>query len=380
MDRKPPTNWSRRGFIGAAAAAGLVVAGCGREPRPAGVAAAAPPHRTPTPTPAPRGPYQPGILEPAQAQLQFAAFDVDRDDPADLRELLVRWTATAGAAMAATPGLTITFGFGASLFRRFGLQDARPDALAPLPAFRSDDLEAGRSGGDLCAQICADDAPAAWNALHALGRDAAGIARPRWIQSGFGRPPGSTETPRNTLGFKDGSRNLDVHDPAMLAEHVWSAGNPEWMRDGTYLVARRIRTLLDVWDATTVAHQEASIGRHRDTGAPLGKRGEHDDPDFNAMPPDSHVRLAAPEANGGARLLRRGFNYSDGVDPHTGQIDAGLFFICFQRDPQRQFVRIQQRLDRADALNRHLVHTGSAVFACPAAARPRGFVGETLLS
>jgi deferrochelatase/peroxidase EfeB len=231
------------------------------------------------------------------------------------------------------------------------------------------------------AATCARrSAPRAFGVLHALGRDASGIARPRWIQAGFGRPRGSADTPRNTLGFKDGTRNLDVRDRSALAEHVWSAGDPDWMRDGTYLVARRVRTLLDVWAVTTVAHQEESMGRHKASGAPLGKRGEHDEPDFDAMAADAHVRLAAPESNGGATLLRRGFNYSDGVDADTGQLDAGLFFICFQRDPRRQFVPIQRRLDRSDALNRHLVHTGSAVFACPPAARDGGFVGETLLA
>ena len=52
---------------------------------------------------------------------------------------------------------------------------------------------------------------------------------------------------------------------------------------------------------------------------------------------DAHIRLAAPEQNNGIKLLRRGYNYTDGQDPDTGKLAAGLFFIAFQRDPQAQF-------------------------------------------
>lgn len=124
------------------------------------------------------------------------------------------------------------------------------------------------------------------------------------------------------------------------------------------------------------------IGRHKSSGAPLGGRHEHDPPRFGgpAIRRDAHVRLAAPETNAGAKLLRRGFNYSDGVDPQTGQLDAGLAFIAFQKDPRRQFIPIQRRLAQSDALNKHIVHTGSALFACPPGARRGGFLGAALLS
>ena len=38
-------------------------------------------------------------------------------------------------------------------------------------------------------------------------------------------------------------------------------------------------------------------------------------------------------------------------------------FIAFQRDPRKQFVPMQTRLDANDALNEYLVHTGSGVYA-----------------
>jgi deferrochelatase/peroxidase EfeB len=62
-----------------------------------------------------------------------------------------------------------------------------------------------------------------------------------------------------------------------------------------------------------------------------------------------------------------------------GELEAGLFFICFQRDPQLQFVAIQRQLGSSDALNEYIKHVGSAVFAVPPGARPGGYVGEALL-
>jgi deferrochelatase/peroxidase EfeB len=159
------------------------------------------------------------------------------------------------------------------------------------------------------------------------------------------------------------------------------------MDGGTYLVARRVRTVLDVWDASSIAGQESTIGRRKLSGAPLGGRHEHDEPDLAAtgsggltIPADAHIRLAAPETNHGARLLRRSYNYDDGIDHDTAQIDAGLFFICFQRDPRRQFVPIQRRLAGNDALAQHLIHTASAIFACPPGVAPGGYVGQELLA
>ena len=64
-------------------------------------------------------------------------------------------------------------------------------------------------------------------------------------------------------------------------------------------------------------------------------------------------------------ILRRGYSFSDGLDPSTGELDVGLFFLCFQRDPRTQFVPVQRRLASSDALSRYVVHTSSALFACP---------------
>jgi deferrochelatase/peroxidase EfeB len=357
------------------------------------------------------GRYQAGIATPAQDRLHFAAFDVEDGLRADdLRELLRAWSRAAermtvghpvgdanhealappddtGEALGLTPArLTVTFGLGPSLFdERFGLAAVRPAPLRDLPALPGDELDAARSGGDLCVQACADDPQVAFHAVRNLARIGRGAVTVRWSQLGFGRTSSTSTaqaTPRNLMGFKDGTRNLKAEDVAALERHVWVAGNqqgePSWLRDGTYLGARRIRMLIEVWDRTSLADQEQTIGRHKTSGAPLGARDEFTTPNLRRLPADSHVRLAAPSSNGGAALLRRGYSFTDGLDDRLGQLDAGLFFLSFQRDPEA-FVRVQRQLGSTDALNEYIKHVGSGVWAIPPGAPRGGWVGQTLL-
>ena len=198
----------------------------------------------------------------------------------------------------------------------------------------------------------------------------------RWSQLGFSKTAATTqdeETPRNLMGFKDGTNNVRVEETAAFDEHIWAGSEgPAWMQGGSYLVTRRIRMLIEVWDRASLGDQEATIGRTKVGGAPLGGAAEFDTANLSTpaagekptIPLDAHIRLAAPATNGGHRILRRGYSFTDGMDAF-GQLDAGLFFICYQRDPRQQFVPIQQRLAENDALNEYIKHTGSALFACP---------------
>jgi deferrochelatase/peroxidase EfeB len=96
---------------------------------------------------------------------------------------------------------------------------------------------------------------------------------------------------------------------------------------------------------------------------------------------DAHIRLASPEQNDGIRLLRRGYNYTDGQDLDTGKLAAGLFFICFQRDPHAQFEVIQTRLGKTDLLNEYVAHIGGGLFACPPGVRePGDWFGNALFA
>jgi deferrochelatase/peroxidase EfeB len=400
---------TRRGFLTGAVGAGLGTAFGG-----AGSAGAAAPAVTADQAVPFFGPHQAGIATPTQEHLQFGAFDMVSDSVGDLLGLLRRWSRAAaliargevigefqqehrppvdtGESIGLGPaGVTITFGLGPGIFgRRFGLARHRPAPLAPLPRFRTDRLQASISGGDLAVQVCADDPQVAFHALHDLIRLARPVATPRWVLAGFGRT-GNTRgrpTPRNLMGFKDGTANIASQDQGALRRFVWASAkdSPSWMQGGSYMVARRIRILLGGWDSSTLHEQEDAVGRHKLSGAPLGERHEHDPINLAAqqsgslvIPYDAHIRLSSPQYNSGQRILRRGYSYVDGVDQPSGSPAAGLLFICYQRDPRSQFVPIQRRLAEYDALNHHTSHVGSAIFACPPGARPGGFVGEGLL-
>ena len=88
------------------------------------------------------------------------------------------------------------------------------------------------------------------------------------------------------------------------------------------------------------------------------------------------VSVAAQQPTG-VQILRRGFSFTDGIDATTGELDAGLFFICYQRDPRTGFIAFQQRL-ADDALNEYIRHTGSAIFACPGGIRAGEVIGGGL--
>ncbi len=364
------------------------------------------------------GTHQAGIDTPAQDRLHFAAFDLVDEDPAALRELLRDWTKAAsemsngeligdvndlavappddtGETVGLLPSsLTVTFGFGPGLFekRGLGLGGRRPAALAPLPPLPGDQLNPLESGGDLCVQACSDDPQVAFHAIRDLARIGRGTVVMRWSQLGFGRTSTtsrSQETPRNLMGMKDGTANIRAEDTGAMDRFVWVGNDSDqgWMRGGSYMVTRRIRMLLEVWDRSSLEDQEQTIGRFKYSGAPLTGSDEFDPLDLEAerngqpvIPEHAHVRLASATVNDGQRILRRGYSFTDGVDESLGELEAGLFFICFQRDPFKQFVPIQQRLGQFDALNEYIKHVGSAVFAVPPGARRGGYVGEGLLA
>ena len=237
--------------------------------------------------------------------------------------------------------------------------------------------------------MCAEDPQVAFHAAHDLIRQVAPVARARWLLAGFGRTVNSRTqvTSRNLMGFKDGTNNVMVEDTDAMRRFVW-AGRPEspaWMHGGSYMVVRRIAMNLGTWDDASLRQQELTFGRHKLSGAPLGGVHEHDPVNLQlrshgaeVIPATAHIRLAGPVANEGERILRRGYSYVDGLSGTSGAPAGGLLFICYQRDPRKQFIPIQRRLAAYDALNQHITHVGSAIFACPPGVQPGGFVGDGL--
>ncbi|MEU5461167.1 iron uptake transporter deferrochelatase/peroxidase subunit [Streptomyces althioticus] len=401
------TGISRRRLLGTAGATGLVLGAAGG----AVGYAAAPSGATPlTSVGASKVPFhvkhQPGITDPLQSRGHLLAFDLAPG--AGRREaaaLLRRWSDTARRLMAgqfdaegdsdvardAGPSsLTLTFGFGHSFFARTGLEKQRPAALDPLPAFSSDRLDRARSNGDLWVQIGADDALVAFHALRAVQKDAGAAARVRWQMNGFNRSPGATARPmttRNLMGQVDGTRNPKPEEPD-FDERIFvpEQGEPAWMANGSYVVVRRIRMLLDDWEKLPLREQEGVIGRRKADGAPLSGGDETTGMDLEktdakgnlAVPINAHARITRPDQNGGAAMLRRPFSYHDGIDA-DGTPDAGLLFVCWQADPLRGFVPVQRKLDRGDALTPFIRHEASGLYAVPGGAAEGEYVGQALL-
>jgi deferrochelatase/peroxidase EfeB len=408
---------ARSGLASAAllATAGSSAAGAGLIGSDAAGAATSSETATNTPVVPFFGTHQAGIVTPEQSRMVFAAYDLALADRAALAGLLAQWTRAAeeltagkeitgpsgpfvppsdtGEALGLGPSrLTLTVGFGPTMFDgRFELQHRRPAALVDLPPFAGDDLDPTRTGGDVCIQACADDPQVAFHAVHNLTRAAEGAATLRYLETGFGRAAASgvgQATPRNLLGFHDGTDNLVAADPQAMDRFVWvgSETDQPWMVGGTYLVARRIRIHLEAWGRSTLEDQQNTIGRVKASGAPLGGTSERDPVDFDAVgdygqsviPETAHIRVAAPSSNDGHALLRRGYSFADGIDPESGELDAGLYFICFQKDPRNQFIPIQRRLAENDALSQYLLPTGGGIFACPPGPAPGRTWGQAL--
>lgn len=359
------------------------------------------------------GAHQSGIATDVQTNIYFASLNVLVTSKQELQELFKMWTPLAvrlmngeiigdSTANGMVPpkdtgeakgldaaNLSITFGVGPSLFERkeFGLASKKPNELKDLPHFPKDQLDAAYTGGDICIQACADDPQVAFHAVRNLVRAASGKVSLKWSQAGFNSFPiskGKKQTPRNLFAFKDGTENPITSSNKDMDKVVWvqSGESKGWMTGGSYLVARRIQLHLETWDRTSLKEQENTFGRHRDSGAPIGKKDEFEAMDIDRkddkgnyiVPETSHVFLAKSVD---ARILRRSYSYSSGVMDATGSYDAGLLFVSFQKSPE-QFIKIQNSLGRLDKMNEYITHRGSALFACFPGIQKGSYIGEAL--
>ena len=341
------------------------------------------------------GKHQAGITTPMQKNIYFVVLDLRTTDKNELIQLFKEWTdysqklvngelvkkdgsnallppSDTGETVGLNPyRLTLTFGVSASFLSKLGLEKKRPKLFRDLPAFPKEQLREQYTGGDIVIQACADDEQVAFHAVRNLIRKGRNKVTMKWSQSGFAAIGDRMETPRNLFGFKDGTANVTTEKD--FDKVVW-ADSQDWMKNGSYMAVRRIIMHLETWDRTNLQEQENTFGRYKESGAPFGKQNEFDEVDLSLLPVDSHVRLAK-EVD--LPILRRSYSYSDGIDPKTGQFDAGLLFIAFQKDPD-SFVKIQTNLGADDKMNEYVTHIGSGLFACFGGVKEGGYIGQDL--
>ena len=207
------------------------------------------------------GAHQAGIITPAQDRLAFGTMNVvSGTSRADLRDLLRVWT---GAAARMTAGQLVG-------------EESEP-AAPPV--------DTGEAVGSPVSRLT--------------------------ITIGYGPP------------LFDDRFGLAARKPAALTDQPW-------LRGGSYMVARKIRMFVENWDRDYLQDQENVIGRAKVSGAPLSGGSEFTTPNFAkaggdgqpAIPADAHIRLASPEHNGGIHILRRGYSFTDGIDPQAGTCSA----------------------------------------------------------
>ena len=349
------------------------------------------------------GKRQSGVTTPIQRQVYFAVLDLATEDLETIRGIFKSWTTyiarmmqgelveayksntmlpptdTGEAVGMGTERLTITVGVSPSFLDKLKLSSKKLPELEDLPKFARDQLQEDFTGGDICIQACAEDAQVAFHAVRNLLRKGREHLTLKWSQTGYAAITSQGSTPRNLFGFKDGTANVTSQDD--FDRVIW-CDQDNWMKNGTYLIVRRVQMHLETWDRTSLKEQENTFGRHRDSGAPLGAVDEFDPVDLElkddkgnlVMPEDCHVRLAKEV---GEEIYRRAFSYSNGIDPRTGQFDAGLLFISFQKDPQ-QFIKVQKNLGTKDKLNEYITHVGSGLFAILPGVEEGGYLGQSL--
>jgi deferrochelatase/peroxidase EfeB len=350
------------------------------------------------------GSHQAGVVTPQQTYCYFVSFDVLTNDKKELIKLFKKWTThsdqlsrgelkTSYSNAWLPPNdsgevneldsskLTITYGVGPNFFKkdgvdRFGIASKRPNHLKDIPKMPRDDLNKDLSGGDLCIQVCANHQQVAFHAIRNLIKDSLGVVQVKWMQSGFMNAP-KGQTGRNLFGFKDGTANRSTEDGEGHHKIIWAdSSEPKWMKNGTYLAVRKIKMFLDVWDRSSLKDQEDTFGRKKDTGAPYGKAKEHDEVQTINLPSTSHVALAKKTKQ---EIHRRAYSFTDGIENDTGHLNAGLFFISFQKNPDQQLIPMLKVMSEQDKLNEYTKHVGSAMFACPGGTKPGHYIAQTLL-
>jgi deferrochelatase/peroxidase EfeB len=396
------------GAAGTALTGGLLAAGARHDAHSAAQADPTAPESVPF-----HGAHQAGLITPTPVQRfsTHVALDVTAASRTELVSLLrtvtdrARFLTGGGAPpdlgvgsppsdsailgpVVPSDGLTVTLSVGSTLFDgRYGLAAAKPAGLTPMRSFPNDSLEPANVGGDLFLQLCANTPDTVHHALRDIAKHTRGGMQIRYRMDGFVSPPRPAGTPRNLLGFKDG---VSQPAPVDFDRLIWlKAGgtDPAWTAGGTYHVVRLIRMLVEFWDRVDINEQETMFGRRRDSGAPLDGSNEFDTPNYAAdpkgqvIPLTAHMRLANPRtaATDGSRLLRRPYNYSNGID-QNGNLEVGLIFVSFQRNIARQFEATQTRLIDEPLVDYIQPYGGGYFLALPGVRDRHDWYGRALLA
>ena len=318
------------------------------------------------------------------SQGQLVGDDADLDDPP---------LDTGEAIGSPVGGLTVTIGYGPSLFDdRFGLAQKKPALLVDLPALPNENLDPTYTGGDLCVQACSDDPLVAFHAVRNLARLGMGVVDYNWMELGFGKTSSTSTaqaTPRNLLGFKDGTRNIKAQQTELLDQYVWVGDetDQDWMK-GRQLPGGPPDP--DLHRELGPRLPRGPAERHRPgqgSGAPLtgGDRVHHAEIRGRRTTRASWSSRPSPHPPGQSRGERR--------DPHS---PSGLLLHrrhrLGHRHPSRwavlhrlhaaaeQFVTLQQKLGTSDALNEYIQHIGSGLFAVPGGLRRGQHWGDGLFT
>jgi deferrochelatase/peroxidase EfeB len=289
--------------------------------------------------------------------------------------------------------LTITLGISASGFDKLGIvAEERPQDLRPMPWNLLGDAPISEGSGDLVLQICADNLYICEHVVRRieeeLGQEfklVSTVIGSQRYNSRAGRT--SKREGRALIGFLDGTSNLDPRnsdddaalvfvDPARVGEYPENpqaeppaekseygqqpgkgphfpsdlspkpSREPDWTKEGTYMVVRASTFETNTWDDLPQNDQEGSVGRFKVSGASLDLEDDSADlekaPAFatdqsdTKVPVVAHIRKANPRGEGdqNRRIFRRGYPLIAGGE---GGLRRGLIFICFARTISTQF-------------------------------------------
>lgn len=328
----------------------------------------------PIPVPILDGPHQPGIIDPywpatpaaegvdatiyaaqyagrseRQRHLHLIEVDLDVSTLAELQEVLkALWTFSkhqmekrpppgrAYDRIPATRRLTITVGFGATLFAskagddRFGIVGLKPNALKIMPRIEGDEEFNPRdTTADLVILLQSDDF---YVNEYVFGRLYYKTVHPkisiRRVERGYARPDS-----REPSGFEDGLTNpteLTKDQQASAAVFITAADEePAWCTGGTYMAYRKVRRrMAKFFELAAADQQEKIFGVEKKTGSRLQNVVA------NAHVQKMNPRRSTPDLLGvrdeSRRIVRRPFFFNDGLNANGEEI-RGVHHISFTR-------------------------------------------------